>query len=119
MKLAQIFAHTRRVERDLERAKRERKRLAHSNVNQVEALDTLDTLLRACEQRKIKYGKITLKEVEEVLTALVDYQRTVKVMALPDTIYPRVADIFDRYNIKAVEPTPTWHPNSQYLNPQT
>lgn len=114
MKLSRIFPSVRRLEQDYGRVCNERRQLAFTNMQRAITTATLEDLLSLCEQRKVNFGKMTLKDAEIILTTLVDYRRTIEMLGAPDPGWSRVKEVFDKYDIKEVKEIPTpWHPNSQ------
>jgi hypothetical protein len=100
---ARRFKHTRELER-------ERRLLRRQLTARQDSEIVLTTLFDIVDDQRVQWGKMELKEVEVVLTALVEYRRALHFIGCPDPILSTVFPIFEKYNIKV--DTPSWNPNS-------
>lgn len=96
--LARRFKHV----RDLEFQSR---RSTYALDCSTATVNVLEDLLRDCQKRQIKFGKITLEEVEILLSATKDYHRCLSQLYAADPIQNRVLPIFEKYNIRVVPNT--------------
>jgi phosphoribosylamine-glycine ligase len=91
--LAKRFWYTRQLEMEI--------RVCHTIWNQ------LEEEIMALRTRRTEFSKMSLDELEEVLSACVDYQRCLVRLGVGDPVQNRVLPIFEKYNIVVERNTAT------------
>lgn len=91
--LARRFKYT----RELAEAVRELKHEVEALYIGLEVLEK-DTL--ALEQTQTTFSKMTLRELETVMAACVDYHKILNRLKVGDSVQPRILPIFEKYNVK-------------------
>lgn len=92
-RIARLFQYT----RDLEHRDGINKIIVRELQREVGRLQELES----------KFSKMTIEELEEILTACVDYQGCLKRLRAGDPIQHRVLPIFKKYNVKVERNTAT------------
>lgn len=88
--------------RELEARVREQNQIMHA----LEVIKrTQKGIISEWEETETTFSKMTLSELETVMTACVDYQDILKRLVVGDPIEPRITSIFEKYNI-------TWERNT-------
>ena len=81
---------------------RENRKSEHALDALISTVDVLEALLKDCQKRRMEVGKMTLEEVEILLSATKDYHSCLERLYAADPVQHRVLPIFHKYNIKVV-----------------